>query len=505
MTHRALISVADKTNVVELARGLAAIGLELVSSSGTAQFLRDAGLNVTDVADVTAFPAILGGRVKTLHPAVFGGILARQERPDDMKELETHQIAPVDVVVCNLYPFEKAARSEATLDELIEEIDIGGVTLLRAAAKNYRHVTVLCDSSDYQSFLDELEAEGTVSCETRRRLALKAFAMTSRYDATILHGLCDATGDKVPVDAPLALREIQPLRYGENPHQQASLLMPTLSYWPLEVQGGKELSYNNILDIDAAMRATSLLSDAPSAAVIKHTTPCGVATGETLFEAWEGALACDPLSAFGGIVALTRGVDVPMAEAIAQKFIEVLLCPEICEDAVALLAQKRPALRVVTWRGGRIFDQQMVSTWCGLLTQTDALPPLPLQDKGQWIGTPRPDLWNDLILAWKTAALSKSNAVAIVKDRKTVGIGMGFCSRIFAVDFALNQAGEKARDAVMASDAFFPFADSIEKIAEAGIAAVIQPGGSVKDQEVFARATQLGVSLFITGKRTFRH
>ncbi len=506
MKRRALISVADKSGALELGKNLVELGWEILSSSGTAKMFRDAGVPVIEVSDITKFPHILGGRVKTLHPLVFGGILARRDLDSDVKDMNDHGITGIDMVVVNLYPFEKTARSGADLDALIENIDIGGVALIRAAAKNYRYVAVVTEPGDYAKVVEEIKAEGDVKLETRRALALKAFDATARYDATIGAGLRREMGEAAAEESvTIPLVRAQKLRYGENPHQAASVYLPPLSDFPVEQLAGKELSYNNLLDLDAAMRATAMLQSDIGAVVIKHTTPCGMAIGKTVAEAYDRAFACDSLSAFGGVVGVTRHIDLETAQSISKHFTEVLVCPSIDDDALELLKTKRKNLRVMKWKGGRVFEKQMVSTWCGMLMQTDKLAPLPSQEDGHWIGTPRPDLWDDLVLAWKVAAVSKSNSVAMVKDGEAVGIGMGFCSRVFAVEFAAHQAGEKAKGGVMASDAFFPFPDGVEKAAEAGIVAIIQPGGSVRDEEVAKRAQELGVSMFISGHRTFRH
>lgn len=506
MKKRALISVADKTGALSFGKKLVEMGWEILSSSGTAKMFRDAGVPVIEVADVTKFPHILGGRVKTLHPLVFGGILARRNLESDVKDMQAHDIAGIDMVVVNLYPFEKAARTEADLDTLIENIDIGGVALIRAAAKNYRYVSILTTPEDYEGVLEEIVSEGDVTVETRRHLALKAFDTTARYDACIGAGLRREMGEENRDESfTLGLDRFQKLRYGENPHQEAGVYLPPLADFPVKQLAGKALSYNNLLDLDAAMRATSLLQSSCGAVVIKHTTPCGMAEGKDVEDAYERAFACDSLSAFGGVVGVTRNVDLAAATAISKRFTEVLLCPSIDDEALELLKSKRKNLRVMTWTGGRVFPRQMVSTWCGMLVQDDKTAPIPTPESGHWVGKPRPELWNDLILAWKVAHVSKSNSVAMVRDGEAVGIGMGFCSRVFAVEFAAAQAGERAEGGVMASDAFFPFPDGVEKAAEAGITAIIQPGGSVRDEEVEKRAMELGVSMFITGRRTFRH
>ncbi|MBL3538548.1 bifunctional phosphoribosylaminoimidazolecarboxamide formyltransferase/IMP cyclohydrolase [Aminivibrio sp.] len=506
--NKALLSVFDKTGIVPFAEELVSLGWELLSSSGTADHLRKAGLPVTEVSDVTGYPHILGGRVKTLHPLVFGGILARRDAAEDMKETEQFGIPLLDMIVCNLYPFEETARRSPELEELLENIDIGGVSLLRAAAKNYRQVVVLTDPADYGSTVAELRSEGDVSQETRLMLALKAFRSTSAYDAAIVDGLSEVTGaalSHLPEKMSLAFVKKQDLRYGENPHQEASLYLPPLADLPWEQISGKPLSYNNILDADCAMRGSALLQDCCGALVVKHTTPCGMACGSSPREAYEKAVGCDPVSAFGGVVGISKKLDMETVLAIADRFTEVLLAPDYDEETVEILKEKKPSLRVLRWKGGRVSPMQFTGTWSGLLVQQDSLPPLPLPDKGEWIGKPRPDLWEDILFAWKVAALSKSNAISIVKNREAVGIGRGFCSRLHAVDFAVRQAGEKARGAVMGSDAFFPFSDCIKAAADAGIEAIIQPGGSIRDSEVFSLAEKLGISMFISGWRAFRH
>lgn len=505
---RVLISVYDKTGITELAGELASLGWELLSSSGTASHLRKAGLIVTEVSDVTGYPHILGGRVKTLHPLIFGGILARRENPADMKETGEYSIPLLDMIVCNLYPFEETARKNSTLDDLLENIDIGGVSLLRAAAKNFRQVIVLADPSDYGIVAEELKTEGDVTLPTREMLAVKAFRTTAIYDGMISEGLCQSTGyssPDLPAKMPLVLVKKQDLRYGENPHQQASLYLPPLSNLPWEQLSGKPLSYNNILDADCAMRGCAMLQDCCGAVVIKHTTPCGMARGAVPLEAYEKAFRCDPVSAFGGVVGISRKVDAATLEKMTERFTEVLVAPDFDDGTLEILREKKPSLRILRWKGGRASTLQYTGTWSGILVQQDSLPLLPVPEKGEWVGRPRPDLWDDLIFAWKAAALSKSNAISIVTDGEAVGIGRGFCSRLHAVEFAVKQAGGRAQGAVLGSDAFFPFPDGVEAAAQAGIAAIIQPGGSVRDGEVSEAAEKLGISMFISGWRTFRH
>ncbi len=505
---KALLSVYDKTGIVELATELASMGWELFSSSGTADRIRKAGLPVTEVSDLTGYPHILGGRVKTLHPMVFGGILARRNVSEDMTELQKYEIPPLDMIVCNLYPFEETAKASSSLDELIENIDIGGVSLLRAAAKNFRHVAILSDPGDYEEVISKLRAEGDISLSTRESLALKAFSETASYDGAIVDGLRAATGRAIPPlpeKMPLGLIKKQDLRYGENPHQQAALYLSPLADVPWEQLSGKPLSYNNLLDVDCAMRGCELLKKDCGAIVIKHATPSGMACGDSPAGAYEKAVACDPVSAFGGVVGISQKVDMETALAISKLFTEAVVAPEFDEDALDFLQQNRPSVRLLRWNGGRASPLQFTGTRSGILVQEDSLLPLPNPGDGQWIGAPRPDLWDDLLLAWKAAALSKSNAISMVKDLEAVGIGRGFCSRLHAVEFAAAQAGEKARGASLGSDAFFPFPDGVEAAARAGVAAIIQPGGSQRDDEVFSAAEKLGISMFISGSRTFRH
>ncbi len=507
MSKRALISVFDKRQADHLARELAQLGYEIISSSGTARFLESAQIDVKEVSDLTGFPHLLGGRVKTLHPAVMGGILARRENSQDMEDVRVYEIPLIDLVVCNLYPFEETARAGADLDELVENIDIGGVTLIRAAAKNYRQVAVVVDPDDYESLVEDMRATGDVSMERRQTLALKAFAYTSRYDSLVGKGIASAFGREPELSEilSLSLTKAQELRYGENPHQRATLYLPPLADLPWEQLSGKPLSYNNILDLDGALRGMALFSGDCACVINKHTTPCGLAVGKSTIEAYEKALACDPLSAFGGIVGLTRTVDIATARSLVRTFTEVLDAPDFDEEALAFLRETKPSLRLLKWKGGRVVPLQITSTWSGFLAQEDQPAPLPRLDKGEWIGTPRPDLWDDMILAWKAAYLSKSNAIVVASGGATLGIGRGFTSRVDAVNWALAQAGERSRGAVLASDAFFPFPDSIKAAASSQIAAIIEPGGSVKDEEVFDAARDAGISIFLSSWRTFRH
>ncbi len=505
---RALISVWNKEGVPEFCRSLAEQGWELVSSSGTAKALKEAGLEVTLVEELTGYPHILGGRVKTLHPVIAGGILARPHQQKDLEDMEKHHIPPFHLVLCTLYPFEEQALAEKELPVLLEHIDIGGVTLIRSAAKNYPHVVVLTDMKDGTKVLRELSAFGDVSLETRQDLALKAFRCTAMYDATILKGLSREVGKPEDVQeekVPLGLHLTTPLRYGENPHQEGGLYLPPLEELPWELLGGKALSYNNIIDLDGVLRGMSLYGDSCACVVVKHTTPCGIALGDNPREAFARAHSCDPISAFGGIVGFTRPLDEKTCEDLGEHFLEIVAAPHFDPQGVALLRERRPDMRILRWNGGRVTSREIRSTWSGYLLQEDALPELPSREKGRWIGKASEELWEAMLFGWKAAALCKSNAVAIVKDNKTLGMGRGFTSRVDAVTWAIQQAGPEADGAVLASDGFFPFGDSVEKAHQAGIRGIIQPGGSKKDPQVIETAEKYGITMFLSGWRTFRH
>ncbi|MCX7828600.1 MAG: bifunctional phosphoribosylaminoimidazolecarboxamide formyltransferase/IMP cyclohydrolase [Thermanaerothrix sp.] len=507
----ALISVYDKAHIEHLARALINSGYKLISSSGTMKFLKELGLDVTGVEDVTQYPHMLSGRVKTLHPKIAGGILFRRDNHSDIEEVNLHGIPPIDVVVCNLYPFEEALKSGASLDELIEQIDIGGVTLLRAAAKNYKHVAVLCDPEDYIEAAKEITDKGEIPLESRERYAAKALCLTAQYDATISLALSqrfDLGSPMVKGVSRLAVPMVKTkdLRYGENPYQRASLWSRGAGEQSFKVTGGKDLSYNNILDADAALRGIRMLKGLRACVIIKHNNPCGAATGKTLLQAFEGAVSCDPVSAFGGIVGFTEQVDKDTAEALADRFFEVIVAPSFDEEAENILMERRKGLRLIT--ASLICDHKypvLRDTSLGTLVQDDPIPEPPEENTGTWYGVPRGELWEDMVFAWRCAALAKSNAIAIVKDGRLIGIGAGFTNRVDAARFALARCGSSSRGAVMASDAFFPFPDTVEEAHSHGIAAIIQPGGSIRDQEVIAKALESGISMFIGGCRTFRH
>ena len=503
---KALISVWGKEGIAELARALADAGYEIMSSSGTAAHLRENGVEVTEIADITGVPSILGGRVKTLHPKIMGGILARADFPDDERDREQYGIPLIDIVVCTLYPFEETARKNAPREELIEKIDIGGVSLIRAAAKNFARVAVLTDPADYEPLIRAVK-NGGLSEPFRRDLAIKAFLATSLYDATIHEGLKDALGYSggEENEITLPLRKAQKLRYGENPYQSASLYMPTLAGAPFVQHSGKELSYNNLLDLDALLNGGAIFRGANACVIVKHTTPCGVAEAEDEAEAYRRALMCDPTSAFGGIVGFTGRVDLSLAELISEHFYEILAAPEITPEATEFLRTAKPNLRVLTLTGGYTPRIRVTGNRAGYLVQSETLPTPPSPSDGKWVGTRRDDLWDDLVFAWKVACLAKSNAIVIASGGASVGIGGGFTNRVDAAEYAIKMARDKANGAVMASDAFFPFPDTVELAAKAGVSAIIQPGGSIRDKEVEDRARELGVSMFVGGGRTFRH
>jgi phosphoribosylaminoimidazolecarboxamide formyltransferase/IMP cyclohydrolase len=502
----ALLSVSDKTGVEKLGNTLVELGWTLVASGGTARTLAAANLPVTDVATITNAPEMLGGRVKTLHPKIHGGILARATT-EDQAELQQHQISTIDMVICNLYPFQQTvASADVELDEAIENIDIGGVTLLRAAAKNFARVTVVCDPADYDSIGADLKVNGVVSLDKRAELARKAFAHTADYDAAITNFLFDQAGD-LPDRLTLSMVKTQSMRYGENPHQVAALYAARADIGPLggELLQGKALSYNNMLDLDAAWQAVQAYQ-APTVVIVKHLSPCGVASANTLAEAFPAALASDPVSAFGGVIAMNQPCDQAVAEALGNLFIEAIVAPGFTDEARELLATRKNCRLVAI--SDDLSDQKMEfrSISGGVLVQE--------RDQGDPDGTtwrvvterqPTEAEMTALQFAWKAVQHVKSNAIVFAAGQATVGIGGGLPSRVDSVKLAATKAGAQARGAVMASDAFFPFPDGIEAAAATGVTAVVQPGGSVKDKRVIKAANDLGLTMVFTGTRHFRH
>lgn len=497
---RAILSVHDKTGLVDFARGLSSLGWTLIASGGTARTLREHDLAVTEVADYTHSPEILGGRVKTLHPAIHGGLLARATGTD-LDELKNLGWDYIDLVAVNLYPFQQTiAKPNVSWDEAIENIDIGGVTLIRAAAKNHSRVTLVCDPADYTAVLDELQ-NGGVSDETRRRLATKGFALTSEYDTAIAGFLGEAPA------RPLTLYPAQKLRYGENPHQSATLYTYTPGAGPLggRIRQGKELSYNNLLDLDAAWRTALSFSD-PTICIVKHLSPCGVACAPALADAFRAAFASDPISAFGGVIASNREFDEATVRAFGDLFVECIAAPGFAPGARSAL-ESRKNCRLVDMPDKTIEPQdEWRSINRGLLRQdVDLGDPASAQWRVVSQRQPTDAEWRSLRFAWKVCQHVKSNAIVFARGEATVGIGGGQPNRVDCARIARERAGDKARGAVMASDAFFPFPDSVQVAAQAGITAVVHPGGSARDAESLAAADAAGMAMVITGVRHFRH
>jgi phosphoribosylaminoimidazolecarboxamide formyltransferase / IMP cyclohydrolase len=518
MKRRALVSVSDKKGVEAFARRLSELGFEIISTGGTARSLSEAGLDVVPISDVTGAPEILGGRVKTLHPKIHGGILADLEDPDHVTQLVEQDIGPIDLVCINLYPFEETIAGGAPEKEAIEQIDIGGPAMLRAAAKNFKSVTVVPSPEFYEEVLAELESEGQVPEETRRRLALAAFRRTAEYDAAIsgwlgvrVEGEAATEQDGTfPERRTVRYELVSGLRYGENPHQAAAYYAESSAEHLLsgvKKLQGREISFNNLYDLDAARTLLADLTDldAPAAAVIiKHANPCGAAVGESVADAYRKALASDPQSAFGGIVALSGEVDGELAAEISRVFTEILVAPGFTEEAKEIFSSK-PNVRVLA--AGQLVRPTLSAkhvTGGVLLQDADAV-----EDDSEYSvvteAHPSPQQMADLLFAWRVARVVKSNAIVLVKDGATVGVGAGQMSRVDSSGIAVKKAGERARGSTAASDAFFPFADGVEALAEAGIEAVIQPGGSVRDDEVVEAANRNGLAMVFTGRRHFLH
>ncbi len=507
MISRALLSVSDKTGIVDFAKFLASKNIELLSTGGTAKILRENNIPVKDVSEFTGFPEMLDGRVKTLHPKIHGGLLHVRNNPEHVKTVEEHGIGAIDLVVVNLYPFAEVLKKGGNEEELIENIDIGGPSMLRSAAKNFQSVTVITDPADYAVVQAEMENQGNTSLETRKRLMGKVYATTAQYDALIASRFAENFSAIFP-------RKIADLRYGENPHQNASVFSVPMSEGvanlakatPLQ---GKELSYNNLLDADAAIRGVLEFSENPACVIVKHLSPCGMAMGEDALDAYSKALEADSLSAFGGVVAINREVDASLAKKMNEHFLEIIIAPSITPEALEIFTQK-PALRILqipnmtiptheqfrdmrTILGG--FVMQDLDTSC---VSTEDIQIMTKRKPSQ-------EELENMLFAWKCVKTVKSNAIVLVKDRATVGIGGGLTSRVDASELAVKKAGTKGRGAVAASDAFFPFADGPEALGKAGITAIIQPGGSKNDQQVIDACDAMGIAMVFTGIRVFRH
>ncbi len=513
---RVLLSVTDKSGLAEFAKGLSELGTELISTGGTAKLLRESGLDVKDVSEVTGFPEMLDGRVKTIHPRVAGGILAMRSKPDHMEALAAHGIPTIDMVVVNLYDFAKAAAKQgATIEELIENIDIGGPTMIRAAAKNYQDVAVVASADDYPALLAELRSNGsTLSLKTKWNLARKAFALTARYDAAITARLArieveDETFKEAPDDLPASLALVLPrrqsLRYGENPHQKAALYgAGGEGVANAEQLHGKELSYNNLVDLDAAWQLVCEFG-APAAAIIKHTNPCGCAEQVNLAEAYRKALEADPVSAFGGVLAFNRDLDEETAVEVSKLFVEAIAAPGYTQKALSILTAKKN-LRLVTVKGGCRSEVMLKSITGGVLAQTSDLATFDeFQAKVVTERQPSESEWTAMRFGWKVCKHVKSNAIVYARAGQLIAAGAGQMSRVDSVKVGAMKAVLPLQGCVVASDAFFPFPDGLEAAAAHGATAFIQPGGSVKDEAVIAAANQLGVTMVFTGIRHFRH
>ncbi len=516
--ERALISVSDKTGVAEFARELAGLGVQILSTGGTRRHLESHGLSVVDISAYTGFPEVMGGRVKTLHPKVFGGILCRRDLPEDLQVIAEHDIWPIELVVVNLYPFEATvSRKGCSWEEAIENIDIGGPSLIRAAAKNHVYVTVATRPDQYPLILGEIRQTGRTSADLRRRLAAAAFVHTAYYDTVIASYIGrQGYGEELPGELALGYRRQAHLRYGENPHQKAALYVepsaPSASVVRAVQLHGKELSFNNFLDLESALEVVRGFTE-PAASVIKHNNPCGVAVAHTLAEALQKALAGDPVSAFGSVLGLNRLVDPATAEVLTAPnlFIEAIIAPDFTTEALEILTTKpkwRANVRLM--KVGPLEGPR--AHWAyrflegGLLVQEGDIWPDP---EGEWqVVTetqPSPEQWEELRFAWAVVRHVKSNAIVVTKNRMLLGVGAGQMSRVDSVEIAIKKAGDRVKGAVLASDAFFPFPDSIEIAATVGIGAIIQPGGSVRDREVIEACNRYRLPMIFTGRRHFKH
>jgi phosphoribosylaminoimidazolecarboxamide formyltransferase / IMP cyclohydrolase len=508
---RALISVSNKEGITDFAKELVSLGFEIISTGGTKKALQEAGLPVIGVSDVTGFPEILEGRVKTLNPFIHGGLLAKHDVLEHQKQLDEHQIQPIQLVCVNLYPFQETIeKPDVTVADAIENIDIGGPTMLRASAKNHEYVTVVVDPTDYEKVIAELKAEGQTTLETRRKLAAKVFRHTAAYDALIAEYMTNLAGEENPEKLTVTYELKDTLRYGENPHQKASFykkpLGSSFSIANAKQLHGKELSYNNINDAEAAIQIVKEFSE-PAAVAVKHMNPCGVGIGSTVFDAFSKAFAADPVSIFGGIIALNREVDAETARKLHEIFLEIIIAPSYSEAALDILTGKKN-LRLLTipFDQGNKPERKMVTIEGGLLTQEQDL--YSLENATITIPTKRQPTeaeWKSLKLGWKVVKHVKSNAIVVASEDMTLGIGAGQMNRVGSAEIALKQAGKKAAGAGLASDAFFPMNDTVEAAAKAGITAIIQPGGSIRDEDSIKKADEYGIAMVFTGIRHFKH
>ncbi|MEH7114908.1 bifunctional phosphoribosylaminoimidazolecarboxamide formyltransferase/IMP cyclohydrolase [Neobacillus niacini] len=508
---RALISVSDKNGISDFAKELVSLGFEIISTGGTKKALQEQGIPVLGVSDVTGFPEILEGRVKTLNPFIHGGLLAKHDDDQHQKQLEEHNIDPIQIVCVNLYPFQQTIeKPDVTAEDAIENIDIGGPAMLRASAKNHQYVTVVVDPIDYNKVIEELKADGKTTLETRRKLAAKVFRHTAAYDALIAEYMTELAQEETPEKLTVTYELKQSLRYGENPHQKAAFYKKPLgsnfSIAYAEQLHGKELSYNNINDADAALQIVKEFTE-PAAVAVKHMNPCGIGTGKTSFDAFEKAFAADPVSIFGGIIAFNKEVDAQTASKLHEIFLEIIIAPSFSEEALVILTSKKnlrlltipfssakkPEMKLTTIEGGLLAQEQ------DRYTLENAKITVPTKRQ------PTEQEWAALKLGWKVVKHVKSNAIVVTKEDMTIGIGAGQMNRVGAAEIALKQAGEKAAGAALASDAFFPMDDTVEAAAKAGITAIIQPGGSIRDEDSIKKADEYGIAMVFTGVRHFKH
>lgn len=511
MKKRALLSVSDKNGILEFAKSLEALDYEILSTGGTMKHLKENGVTVTAVDEVTGFPEIMEGRVKTLNPMIHGGLLAKLDEATHLEQMAEHGIQPIHIVCVNLYPFkETISKPDVSIDDAIENIDIGGPAMLRASAKNHAYVTVIVDAADYSQVLNELQTEGQTTLETRRRLAAKVFRHTAAYDALISGYLTDLAGEQFPEQVTFTYELKQPLRYGENPHQNAAFYSRPLgsdfSIANAEQVHGKELSYNNIQDANAAIQIVKEFNQ-PAAVAVKHMNPCGVGVGETIAEAFNKAYEADPVSIFGGIIALNREVDAETAEQLSGIFLEIIIAPSFTDEAIDVLTKKKN-IRLLTIP----FEQHKQDAWNTVSVEGGLLLQQPdtfgFNDADIRVATDREPTeaeWEALKLGWAVVKHVKSNAIVVSDAHRTLGVGAGQMNRVGAAGIALQQAGELAKGAALASDAFFPMDDTVEAAAKAGITAIIQPGGSVKDEDSIKKANEYGITMVFTGVRHFKH
>ena len=511
MKKRALISVSDKTGVIEFAKQLVELGFEIISTGGTKKAIHEAGIPVIGVSDVTGFPEILDGRVKTLNPLIHGGLLAKFDDPSHKAQMDEHSIDPIQIVCVNLYPFQQTIeKPDVTVEDAIENIDIGGPTMLRSAAKNHQYVAVVVDPTDYETVISDLKEVNEVKFETRRALAAKVFRHTAAYDSIIANYMTELVGIETPEKLTVTYELKQSLRYGENPHQKASFYRKPLgskfSIANATQLHGKELSYNNINDADAALQIVKEFTE-PAAVAVKHMNPCGVGTGKDIVAAYEKAFEADPVSIFGGIIALNREVDRSTAEKMHEIFLEIIIAPSFTKEAIDILTSKKNIrLLTIPFGGNEKPESKLTSIEGGLLLQDrdeysleQATISYPTDRK------PTDEEWEALKLGWKVVKHVKSNAIVVSDAQMTLGIGAGQMNRVGSAKIALEQAGEKAKGAALASDAFFPMDDTVEAAAKAGVTAIIQPGGSIKDEDSIKKANEYGIAMVFTGVRHFKH